>query len=257
MRETSDAVSVPSGYPTSTIFIDESGSRASGSRFFVMGAIKVRSPGRLARAMRAVRDKTRFSSEFKFSEITSGSLPEYYAAVDALAESDAHIVASVVNRDRFDPFPGVEVWEAHAHVAAKLLCGVINRRELVSVILDDLSTPETFSLDEEVRRRVNARFKNTSIVSALCADSKSMDLLQLADLTAGAIAFERRRNAGESRRPGSNPNSPKSKVAARLMAAFALDSLEDVRVGRVNIATLRPPEPGVERPKLRVVGQAD
>lgn len=236
-----DALRVPPGYPTATVFIDESGSRASSSRYFVMAALKTRRPGELARELRAVRDKTNFTHEFKFSEITSGALPAYYAAADAIGSSDAHVAATVANRDQHDPFPKTELYQAHADVATQLLVGCINRRELVSVILDLISTPEGVAVDEIVRRQVNKRLRNTSVVTALCADSRSMDLLQMADMIASAIAFERRRAAGESGRVGSHPNSPKAKVAARLMVNLGMATVEDQRSDRINIATLKGP----------------
>jgi hypothetical protein len=55
-----DAVAVPRRYPTSLIFLDESGSKATGSRLFVIGAIKLREPGRFARALQDVRDRHEF-----------------------------------------------------------------------------------------------------------------------------------------------------------------------------------------------------
>ncbi len=158
-----------------------------------------------------------------------------------------------MNRDSFDPFPKVKPYEAHALVAAQLLVGAINRRELVSVVLDIISTPEGVSFDELVKARVNHRFKSTSVVSAMCADSKSMDVLQMADLVAGAIASERRKAAGENRKVGSNPNSPKSKVAARLLANFELLGCDDQRNDRANIATLRAPIEST--PRLRIVSE--
>lgn len=240
-RQVPLAVAVPVGYPTATFYLDESGSRSSGSRFFVMGAIKTRTPGLLAREVQAVRDKTGFSHEFRFSDITSGALAAYYAVVDALAESEAHVIASVVNRDVYDPFPGVEAYEAHSSVAAQLLVGNINRRELASVVLDIISTPAGVAVDELVKTKVNRRLKATGIVSAVCADSRSMDLLQLADLVAGAIAHERRRQAGESGKVQSHPNSPKAKVARRLFTALGISHCNDQRDDRVNIATLRAP----------------
>jgi hypothetical protein len=249
---------VPAQYPTSTIFVDESGSRASGSRFFVMGAVKTREPSRLGREMKAVRDRTGFGHEFKFSEINQGNITAYYEALDVLAASDARIIASVVNKDVHDPFPGVKAWDAHASVAAQLLVGAINRRELVTVVLDELSTPEDIYLGDMIRRKVNARFKCTSVISAITADSKSMDTLQLADLVAGAIAFERRRQAGENRKVGSNPNSPKSRVALRLLSNFGLTNIDDSRSDRVNIATVRAPQ-RLDRPLrlLRTTGTED
>lgn len=79
------------------------------------------------------------------------------------------------------------VWEVHAEVISQLLVGCVNRRELVGVLLDGISTPPGCSLDDTVRTMTNRRLKATAIVSAACLDSRSNDLLQVADLAAGSI----------------------------------------------------------------------
>lgn len=234
----SDIIKVPASYPTATVYIDESGSRASGSRFFVMGGVKTRSPGRLGRRLKEVRDRTGFSKEFKFSEITSSSLVPYYEAIKVLEDSDVHIIASVVNRDQHDPFRGASDHEVHVEVASRLLIGAINKRELIGAVLDLISTPPDVAIDELVRKQVNRHFRNASVVTAICADSRSMDTLQMADLVASAIAHERRRAFGESGKTNAHPSSPKAKVAARLLTAFGLASSEDQRTDRANIATI-------------------
>lgn len=230
-------VVVPLGYPTAMFFMDESGSRASASRYFVMAAVKLRRPGVFQREVQDLRDRTDFKSEFKFSEITRGTLVPYYELIDKLEASDARLSACVVDGDNgSNPFSGTrESWKAHADVAVQLLVGNINRRELATVMLDGISTPRGCSLEEHVRQQTNARLRNGSVVGALCLDSRSNDCLQVADLLAGAIAFGRRRDAGRS----GNLTSPKGKVASRLMGAFGLSTFADQRTGRVNIATYR------------------
>ena len=235
-----ERVRVPLGYPTSLIYLDESGSRASASRFFVMAATKLRRPGSLARAVQGVRDRNQFRGEFKFSEITRGTMCAYFDLADELAKSGAHIAACVVNRDTYDPFPGKEPWEAQLEVAAQLLVGCINRRELVSVAIDSISTPIGVALDDKLKDRVNQRLKTTAIVTASALDSRCCDGLQVADLAASAIAFDRRQQAGNAGQPTSN-RSPKGKVAARLMDAFERPSFDDCRTPRLNILTLPPP----------------
>ena len=58
---------VPLDTQSSEIFIDESGSKASRSNFFVLGMIKSRDTGLLARYIRGIREKHRFWDEFHFS----------------------------------------------------------------------------------------------------------------------------------------------------------------------------------------------
>lgn len=69
-----------------------------------------------------------------------------------------------------------------------------------------------------------------SVVEAYDIDSKSTDLVQLADVVASSINYERRH--------GSDMTTPKAKVAARLRRALELDSFEDYQAGKVNILTV-------------------
>jgi hypothetical protein len=142
MARSNGMASVPLRYPTAAIFVDESGSKSTAGQFFVVAAVKVRHPGRLARAIREVRDRTGYGSELKFSGITRGSLTVYYELIAALEASDANLAACVVQGDVYNPFrQGREVWRVHAEVTSQLLVGCINRRELVGVHLDGISTP--------------------------------------------------------------------------------------------------------------------
>jgi Protein of unknown function (DUF3800) len=252
VSRSNEAVSVPLRYPTAAIFVDESGSKSTaGGQFFVVAAVKVRQPGRLARAIREVRDRTSYGSELKFSSITRGSLTVYYELIAALEASDTSLAACVVQGDVYNPFRQRRaVWKVHAEVTSQLLVGCLNRRELVGVHLDGISTPAGCSLEDEVRRMTNRRLRATAVVTAVCLDSKTNDLLQVADLVAGAIFHERRRAAtGET-----SPRSNKGKVALRLATAFNRPGLIDGRDARVNIATYL--GRGTTRAPLKVVNRS-
>lgn len=241
----SKAVHVPHPYPASTFFLDESGTKAKNT--FVVAGLKIRHPGALAREVADLRDRHNVSRELKFGGITRDSLDVYYALVDLLEASDAHLVGCIVTPNGHNPFREFgHRWEAHAEVVARLLAGSINRRELASVCLDGISTPRGCALDDTVKRIVNERLASTSLVSAVCLDSKTNDLLQIADMIASSIAFEHRRLAT---RVGSQ-DSPKGKVAARLGAAMGCPGLKPLRKGRINIA-LYTPARGAARDELK------
>jgi hypothetical protein len=219
------------------IFIDESGSKATASQFFVVAAVKVREPGKLSQAVRSVRDATGYTSELKFSGITRGTLPVYYRLIDELAASDAHLAACVVRGDVHNPFKGQrQVWQVHAEIISQLLVGCINRRELVGVLMDGITTPRGCSLEDAVRKITNRRLGETAVVSAACLDSRTNDILQVADLVAGAVLHERRLSVS-SGPPKTISN--KAKVAMRLAAAFGRPGLADGKDVRVNIQTYR------------------
>ncbi|QFP97002.1 hypothetical protein SEA_SUERTE_30 [Gordonia phage Suerte] len=247
-RTTQPPVAVPASYPCSTFFVDESAAKASGGSYFVVGAIKTRQPGKLLRSLRQVRDETEYDSEFKFSCITRGKLTTYFKLIDALHASDAHLVATVVDRGLSDPFHKNEAeWTTHARLTAKLLVGCLNARELGTALLDSRSTPVGVSFGDTVRSMANHRLGSLGLVSVMCADSRANDGLQLADLVAGAVNHQRR----------GSPNaklSHKGRVAARLAEAFAVPSFrEDYRDGRVNVMTLGATEKSSRPGNMHVV----
>lgn len=229
------SVSVPYPYPTSTFFLDESGTKAKNT--FVVAGLKVRQHGLLARQIRDLRDKHGLVRELKFSGITRDSVDLYYELVDLVEASDAHMVGCVVAPDGDDPFDGhVHRWQGHADAVTRLLIGCMNRRELASLCIDGISTPRGCALDDTIKQQVNAALASTSLVSAVCLDSKTNDLLQVADMIASAIAFERRRLSDPK---AASAVSPKGKVAARLGAAFGNPGLKNLRQNRCNIAPYR------------------
>jgi hypothetical protein len=236
-------VEVPLHYPTSTIYTDDSGVKAGKSRLLVIGGIKVRRHGTLLRAIRHIREEADFPREFKFSGINRGSLSAYFALIDEIEKSDVHMVATVTHRPAGK---GSADWRFYAEVATRLVRGSVNKQELVSVLMDHVSTPRDVAFEDTVRGMVNKRLGSTRVISAACLDSRCSDGLQVADLVASAIAFERRRLAEES----GSANSNKARVVNRLKEAFGGIDLTDCRTDRVNIQTWNPPGP-----RLKIVPQ--
>jgi hypothetical protein len=222
-----------------------------------VAAVKIREPGHLSRAIRDVRDKTGFTSEFKFTNITRGALPAYTELIRALHHSDATIAATVVQGDTYNPFAQrSDAWRVHAEVTAQLLVGCINRRELVGVHLDALTTPIGCSFEDTVRNLVNGRLRSTSVVSAVCLDSQTTDLLQLADVVAGSIAHERRIAAGTTPKSSASAVSDWSpRGTGRFAPPPVTKSQEVVRVVaagcRLGRLTGRWWGPSVARPRRR------
>lgn len=243
-----EPVDLPLNYPCSTIFLDESGVVAKDR--FTVGGFKVRNVGALSRAVQHIRDKRGFVDEFKFNNLNEGSRDFATDLIDALVDSDAQLIGCVVDPAVHDPFGDFSHrWLAHAEVTAQLIIGATNRRELVCALMDSIATPNGTSLEERVRSRVNRKFGAMSVVSAVCLDSRTNDMLQLADLVASAVSFERRR---QQRGIGS-PNSVKGIVAARLGAEFGNQGLRDGRSKRYNVATFGAKKKTRSTPQLEVV----
>lgn len=227
--------SLPNRVPVSTIYLDESGARNSSGGFFVVGFVKVRNAPSLEREIRHLRQKHRFYGEIHFADIKADKVAFYFEVVEALAAADVRVGGSVY--DSKTSFDGDrETWEQQALMAARLIQGNINRGELVNVFMDLVQTPQGFTVAETVKQEVNRKLGSRCIVEACDVDSQVMDFVQLADLVASSIAYERRRD----RKPGNaKRQTPKARVASRLRRALELDSFEDVQEGKVNIMTVR------------------
>lgn len=245
MPKSTQPIQVPSNYPTSVVYIDESGSRSS--RFFVVAALKVRRHGEFSRALHGVRERHQYHKEFKFSTITQSALPRFYDVVDCLAQADVTFAATIVDREVADPRAvWKEEWELRGQLAASLLCGCINRVELVTVCMDQFSTPAAVPVEDKVQLWVNRRLRQKAVISAMTADSKSLIGLQVADCLAGAIALDARRRAD----PAAPVNVHKAKVADRLLDRFNLEKFEG-RTSRTNVVVHRGPR--TPSTSLRVV----
>lgn len=218
----------------STFFIDESGAKASAGTFFVVAGVKLLQPGRLQRRVEQLRHEERYTEEFKFSRINRDRLRVFRRLVEVVAESDARLVGAVVDRSQIEnPFKsGDEEWQVHARIAAQVLAGNIANGEHAAAILDHRSTKPNVSFGDTVRSMANRRMKSACLVSAVTVDSEANDLLQVADLVAGAICNQRRD-------PHPATIGHKARVATDLAQAFGVPHFcEDVRSGRVNIKTM-------------------
>jgi hypothetical protein len=227
------ALVVPLDYPCSTLFVAETGGAASGGAFFVIAAVKVRNVGRLRRQVLHTRDRHDDDGELTLAAVTPARVPFFRDVIDALSASDARISATVVDlrAGGADPFVRDEPrWVGTARLTARLLHGSLVRRELATALIHQVTTPPDDAFEETVRRMTNTRLGSTSLVSALCADPRSSDGLQLADLVAAAIAYQRRWADGS----GGSPD--RADLAARLADGFAVaDFRTDRRTDRVNV----------------------
>lgn len=228
------------------MWLDESGTPQTASRCFVIGAIWTRNPDDLSRNMRSVRERhNHYTDEMKFGRIKDSNYRLYCDVVDALEESDARLSVLVVDGvNGKNPFSKKHPkWETHADLASMVISGLAKRHEVITVAMDIVNTPPGVSMGALVKRKVNGQLARTAVVTAMTLDSKSTDVLQVADLVAGAVFHQRFHGEG--------PVNEKGKVAARLATAFGADSFRgDGRGPRLTVQTLGRPlrRPGTGAP---------
>lgn len=235
-------ISIPRDVQTPVYFIDESGSKGSGGQFFVMAAVKTTDPDYLTRGMMTIRQRAGVHSELKFRNVTKGSLDLMKQFVELLHASGASLGAFVIDKSIFDPLQDKELWRGHAWTTSRLIKGMTTRRELATLIHDGISTPKNVAYGTFVKKTINDGYRTTRVISAISLDSRTSDGLQLADLVASAIAFERKMVRTRGAEAFLQANSPKAQLARYLSRTFDLPSFDDIKTQRVNIKTVYPPK---------------
>jgi hypothetical protein len=243
-RDRPTVLAVPLGSPCSTIFVSAAARAAPPGACYVITALKVRTAGRLMRQVRSIRDRHADADELTFAAVSQARLLVVTEVIDALSASDARISAIVVDGQAGGDHPLAHEgtrWAHTARLTARLLQGSIARGELASAIIDDVSTPADDAFDETVRELTNARRGATVLVSALSAERRASDGLQLADLVAGAIAYQRRSTARDTDdRDPADPADPQGQAAARLADSFGVaDFRTDRLTNRVDLVAFR------------------
>lgn len=198
-----------------------------------MGFIKVRNPQELDRDVRHLRQKYGYHQEIHFADIKRNNLEFYFDLVETVAQADVRVGGSVYDATK-SFHPNKPTWEQQATMASLLIRGNINRGELVNVFLDLVQTPKGESAAQKVKAEVNRSLGARCVVEAYDIDSRASDFVQLADIVASSIAYERRHGTMDAERK----NSPKARTAARLRRALELDNFDDIQQDKVNIVTI-------------------
>lgn len=226
---------LPPTVQTATFWLDDSGSRGSAHKGFVIAGLKTRHPDDLARSIFAVRESHRFHrGEFKFSNINDRNVPRFHDLVDVLADSEAHIVGAVLDAYKWNPFKGAEEWLAQTEIVSDVICSNLNRNEVAAAFIDGVSTPADVSMGRLVKRHANGLLGGNRVTTAVSLDSRTNDVMQAADLVAGAIRYYRfTATADRMRAPGA-----KDKIMLRLAAGFGVPDLSDEPGARVRLQTV-------------------
>lgn len=207
-------------HPVATAFLDETGA-ISKDRFFAIGLLKATEPSRVLRRIQKLRDRHHWYQEIKYFDVTRASLPFYQSVVEeCLQHRDVEFFCFVADRSQHDPVARFgSQWDAYLKLAEQLVTAVMHPDELLTVLADNYSTPDSVLFEEDLRESVNRRLNRLAVVSVCRLDSRSSDGLQLADLLTSATAFEFRADAGLSK-----PSSPKGLLAQHVRQCLGATS---------------------------------
>lgn len=185
---------------TKFCFLDESGSLSDPKDpFFTVGFIKCSQPYYLQSKFLYERGKRNFYDEMKFNKLSKNNIDFAKFAADSFfaTRSLSFHSYSLDKQGRYfmREFSG-NPWRAYEDISIRVLEAAIPDNEILIVIADHVTTPKDIRFEVNIKRMLNEKFGRLAVAGVCRFDSRSNDLLQLADLIVGAINYDLKLSVG-------------------------------------------------------------
>jgi len=185
---------------TKFCFLDESGSLNNlKDEFFTVGFIKCSQPYYINSKIIYERNRRNFYDEMKFNKLSKNNLDFAKFALDTFFSTRSLSFYSYSLDKKGDYFSrefGGDPWRAYEDVSIRVLEQAIPLNEIIIVIADYVTTPKNIRFEVNVKRKINEKFGKLAVAGVCRFDSKTNDLLQLADLMVGAINYDLKLSTG-------------------------------------------------------------
>ncbi|MDD2753701.1 MAG: DUF3800 domain-containing protein [Candidatus Portnoybacteria bacterium] len=179
---------------TKFCFLDESGSlNNKKDPFFTVGFIKCSQPYYLNSKIIYERNKRHFYDEMKFNKLSKNNIDFAKFSIDAFFATRSTCFNSYSVDKEGEYFLrefGADPWKSYEDISIRVLESGIAYNEIIMVIADHILTPKDIKFEVNVKRKINDKFKRLAVAGVCRFDSKSNDLLQIADLIVGAISYD-------------------------------------------------------------------
>ena len=186
---------------TKFCFFDESGSLSNlTDPLFTIGIIKISQPYYLSSKIGYERSRKRFFDEMKFNKLSKNNLDFAKFVVDSFLETRClNFYSYTIDKqgDYFNKNFAHDPWQIYEDLTMKLLQeAVLAPKEILILIADYITTPNTVKYEVNIKKEMNDRSKRLAMAGVCRFDSKANDLLQVVDLFIGAITYDVKLSAG-------------------------------------------------------------
>lgn len=185
---------------TKFCFLDESGSLCNiKDPFFTVGFIKCSQPYYLQNKIIYERIKKNFHDELKFNKLSKNNFDFAKFVLDSFFSTRSlsfHSYSLDKQGDYFNWEFGGDPWRAYESISTRVLEKAIPTNEILIVVADYVTTPDYVRFEVSIKRKINENLKRLAIAGVCRFDSRSNDLLQLADLIVGAINYDLKLSTG-------------------------------------------------------------
>lgn len=205
--------------------MDETGVlNRSDDRFFALGIIKLNQPETLYNPLQRLRDKNQFYDEIKWKNISVKNYPMLTKVLDLFVNHpEAKFAAVVLDKKQLDfqTYFANNFWKVYESFTTLLLKGNVAKNESLVVLADYYPSPKDNLFEQNVKDRINLFLKRPAILTVCRLNSKTSDLLQMADLLLGAVVYELKLK----HKLISKPSKIKQKFLVKIKKSLEVDTL--------------------------------
>ena len=179
---------------TKFCFLDETGNlMGEQNPYFTVGLIKMSQPYYLQSKILYQRNINNFHDEMKFNKISRKNLGFAKFSIGAFLDTRSiNFYSYTTRKDSWyfkKNFEGNQ-WVAYEKITLKLLDAALSENEILILIADHVTTPKNIKFEVNTKRYFNSSKKRLALAGVCRFDSRSNDLLQIADLLIGAITYD-------------------------------------------------------------------
>jgi len=179
---------------TKFCFLDESGSLDNPKDpFFTIGFVKCSQPYYMQSKIIYERRKRNFYDEMKFNKLSKNNIDFMKFVLDSFFSTRSisfHSYSLDKEGEYFQNKFSGNPWKAYEDISIRVLKSAIPFNEILIIIADYISTPKDIRFEVNLKRRINQESERLAIAGVCRFDSKSNDLLQVADLMVGAVNYD-------------------------------------------------------------------
>jgi len=175
--------------------------RADTDPYFALGVLICPKPQELYKKIRSIRDRHKYYYELKWGGMSKLKYGIGKDILDAVFNTPGVRFSCMILRKGeldFDKYFGGDFWKVYSSFTIALL--KLNLRspnhsgagedDIICVIGDNYFTPTNIDLESQIKDIVNDHYRDLRVMGFCQMDSKSCDLLQVADLCLGAVLYD-------------------------------------------------------------------
>lgn len=196
-------------------------------QFFGLGLLISPHPNEIHRKIINLKNRRKFSGEFKFSEVRQNNLPLYIDLLNLFFDySELRFHCVLYDKRNLDvPNQFKKGYDsAYNTFAARLIANSINTSEYIAILADDVSTKKDNNFERQIKEKIKKKARRNALFGICRLESHAVAEIQLVDVLLGTIAYAHKIKCGQIK---ANHDTGKLKLVKHLQNLLSVASISE------------------------------